>query len=246
MSKYSDGFSNIDNNFGKDSNYDVESGGHVRANNYGIDFDTIQYLQKVYTIVSFMLGTTVLICWASMYNTAFNTWLVNTCTHWTITFLPFVFSIIPMFYIFRNRNNPEKCRIPCAIFTIAMSISVATVCAIYAAAGYRDVVILAFAGTMTIFFALTAFTFQSKIDFSFLNQIVFVGIITLIIISIFGISTYWTSGLGIFIFSCAIILDTFFLIKYGKYLNNPYMGAVNIYLDIINLFLYVLQFLSRD
>mmetsp|Transcript_43448 Transcript_43448/g.84891 ORF Transcript_43448/g.84891 Transcript_43448/m.84891 type:complete len:317 (+) Transcript_43448:103-1053(+) len=121
----------------------------------------------------------------------------------------------------------------------------------YALAGSNSV-IMAAGLTASIFLALTVFTFQSKWDFSFLGAGLFatlwIFMIWGIIMACFGTSPamqYWYCLLGAVLFSLYIVFDTWMLSKvYGP---DDYIAAsISLYLDIINLFLMILQLLRRD
>ena len=56
------------------------------------------------------------------------------------------------------------------------------------------------------------------------------------------------SCLGAFLFSVYIIYDTQLIVGSGKYkfsLDDAYLAAINLYLDIVNLFLHILRIIGR-
>lgn len=81
-------------------------------------------------------------------------------------------------------------------------------------------------------------------------MILFISVISLGIINIFTISSYLQiliAGLGSVLFSGFIIYDTKMITDrtYKVYKKEDFIiASINLYLDIINLFLYVLQCLS--
>lgn len=105
--------------------------------------------------------------------------------------------------------------------------------------------------TATIFFSLTAFTVQSKIDFSFLGAGLFVCLMVLMLFGfgmmIFGASASMYYGYcvaGAVLFSLYIIFDTWMI--HNRLGPDDYiMAAIDLYLDIINLFIFILQLLNR-
>mmetsp|Transcript_581 Transcript_581/g.1227 ORF Transcript_581/g.1227 Transcript_581/m.1227 type:complete len:340 (-) Transcript_581:80-1099(-) len=116
--------------------------------------------------------------------------------------------------------------------------------------GLNSVVLAAFL-TGVIFVGLTVFTFQSKIDFSFLGAGLGVALIMLIlwgfVMSIFGVgSRYLFAMAGSIIFSLYIVYDTWRLCNvYGP--DDYIMASIDLYLDIINLFVMLLSLLqNRD
>jgi FtsH-binding integral membrane protein len=120
----------------------------------------------------------------------------------------------------------------------------------YANKGIESV-LMAVGITAAVFVSLTVFTFQSKIDFSFLGAGLFVVLLIFIFfglgMAIFGASPqlqYFYALAGTIIFSLYIVFDTWLIsAKLGP--DEYIFAAITLYLDIINLFVYVLQLVAR-
>jgi len=104
----------------------------------------------------------------------------------------------------------------------------------------------AFMTTAVAFVALTAYTFISRRDFSFLKGFVWVGLISMIVL---GLSNYFffqspllalgMSGMGVLLFSAFILYDTSNILR--DYPNNEFIAAaLTLYLDVFLLFQHVL------
>jgi len=104
----------------------------------------------------------------------------------------------------------------------------------------------AFMTTAVAFVALTAYTFISRRNFSFLKGFVWVGLISMIVL---GLSNYFffqspllalgMSGMGVLLFSAFILYDTSNILR--DYPNNEYIAAaLTLYLDVFLLFQHVL------
>jgi len=104
----------------------------------------------------------------------------------------------------------------------------------------------AFMTTAVAFVSLTAYTFISRRDFSFLKGFVWVGLISIIVL---GLSNYFffesplmalgISGMGILLFSAFILYDTSNILR--DYPNEEYIAAaLTLYLDVFLLFQHVL------
>jgi len=100
----------------------------------------------------------------------------------------------------------------------------------------------AFMTTAVAFVALTAYTFMSKKDFSFLKGFVWTGLVAMIVL---GLSNYFffesgtlalaTSGIGVLLFSAFILYDTSSVLR--QYPNDEYISAaLTLYLDVFLLF----------
>ncbi|MCL6456874.1 MAG: Bax inhibitor-1 family protein, partial [Gorillibacterium sp.] len=127
--------------------------------------------------------------------------------------------------------------------------------AFYSKTGGFSLVNTAFLVTAGIFAGLTAYAYYSKRDFSFLGGFLFMGLITLVGFSVIGLFTGGfggTLGMGIAI-GGTLIFSGFILYDISKYRSGltdemiP-LAVLNLYLDFINLFLFVLRLLglSRD
>ncbi|MEW9700342.1 Bax inhibitor-1 family protein [Paenibacillus sp. SI8] len=113
-----------------------------------------------------------------------------------------------------------------------------------------NVVSGAFFATAAIFGGLAFYAHRSKRDFSFLGGFLFAGTIGLVLMSLISLfvsfgsvmNLVW-SMIGILIFSGWVLYD---VAQYrdGVASEDVPLAALNIYLDFINLFLYILRFLA--
>lgn len=137
------------------------------------------------------------------------------------------------------------------LFTLGISFSIALLCMVYYAEGFGAELLLAFVITCATFLVLTVFTIVSKIDFSFLAPFLCVGIVILVIWSLImslffafgGYSASWELVFVIFgmaIFVGFIVYDTYMIVtRLG--VDEYIVAAIELYLDVINLFIFVLQ-----
>jgi len=119
-------------------------------------------------------------------------------------------------------------------------------------------VMLAVGITAAVCLGLTVFAFQTKIDFTGLHSVLFVAVLILIIFGIIAmiwkekIITLVYAALGALIFSLYLIYDTQMMIggkhKYSISPEEYIFAALSLYLDVINIFLYILTIIgaSRD
>ncbi|OXU26271.1 hypothetical protein TSAR_002467 [Trichomalopsis sarcophagae] len=119
-------------------------------------------------------------------------------------------------------------------------------------------VILAVGITAFICFALTLFSFQTKIDFTGAGTYLFIAALCLML---FGfIAIFWHGRTVILVYSClGALLFSFYLVydtqlmlggkhKYSLSPEEYIFAALNLYLDIVNIFIYILSIIgaSRD
>jgi modulator of FtsH protease len=108
----------------------------------------------------------------------------------------------------------------------------------------------ALATTSVVFLGLSVYASVTKRDFSFLGAFIFTAILGLIVGSMLNVWLFHSSAaqgafavVGCFIFSAAILFDVWRLSKTLSF-DEPVAFALTLYLDFINLFLYVLQLFS--
>ena len=142
-----------------------------------------------------------------------------------------------------------SCRKPMFwIFTVACSFMVGMSVLSYA----PDIVFMAVITTMLIVWIVNGYSYmcaRQNRDLSFLEPLLLTGLFMLIII---GILNYFIKSslahclitlFGVIIFTGFLLFDLNRLYEKGDrdLINEPMLAAVNIYLDIINLFLYLLE-----
>jgi FtsH-binding integral membrane protein len=107
--------------------------------------------------------------------------------------------------------------------------------------------------TVGIFGGLTIYAFLSRRDFSFMRGMLWVGLITIVLSGLLNVLIVGSTGLGfalavasVLLFSGFVLYDTSNIIR--RYPTNEYVaGALDLYLDIFNIFLALLRILnSRD
>jgi FtsH-binding integral membrane protein len=103
--------------------------------------------------------------------------------------------------------------------------------------------------TLSAFGALTLYAFVSRRDFSawrgFLLTGVVVLFVTMVLMSIFGSSAgfTWIASIGVLLFSGLLVFDTWRMRNvFGP--DDYVIAAVSIYLDLLNMFLFILSLLN--
>jgi len=133
------------------------------------------------------------------------------------------------------------------VVTVCEAVMVGFVCAMYTG----ESVLLATVLTAGIFMGLTLYAFTTKTDFTGMGGYLTAALFGLILTSF--VCMFWPSpiahtllgGCGAILFSCYIVYDTQLICggKHKKYsfgVDDYVFAALNIYLDIINLFFYLL------
>lgn len=140
------------------------------------------------------------------------------------------------------------------ILTFCIATSVGQACAIVAATQNSAIVLEALLATVMGTVGLVFFAFQTKYDLTPLNGILTIGLFSLLgasmLLALFPAALsfidFGMSFLSSLIFSGYIMVDTQ-MISRGGYDNDDYISAaLNVYLDIVNLFMAILRLLSKS
>jgi len=103
--------------------------------------------------------------------------------------------------------------------------------------------------TFTAFGSLTAYAFMSRRDFSAWRGFLLTGVVVLFVSMLIMMFTHstagytWIASIGVLLFSGLLVYDTWRMKNlYGP--DDYVLAAVNIYLDLLNMFLFILSLLS--
>jgi len=204
------------------------------------------FLRKVYSILSMQLLLTVIVSATVVLYSPATLFLVKTPGLLLgISILPFIL-LCPL-YAYHQKHPVNLALL--GLFTVVLSLTVGISCAYTKGRIVLEALIL----TAAVVFSLTGYTFWASKkgkDFSFLGPILFSSLIVIILFSFIqvffplgSLSTTIYGGLGALVFSGYIVYDTDNLIK--RYTYDEYIWAsVVLYLDILNLFLSLLQLLK--
>jgi FtsH-binding integral membrane protein len=162
--------------------------------------------------------------------------------------ITFICAFIPLMLAQRARASfPQNIGFV-FLFTFAMGLYVAPGIA-WAEAHNPGIASQAGLLTFTAFGALTMYAFLSRRDFSAWGGFLFVGLIVLIVTSVlnmfFGSASgfTWIAAIGVLLFSGLLVFDTWRMRNlYGP--DDYVIAAVSIYLDLLNMFLFILSLLS--
>ncbi|KAH9561072.1 hypothetical protein CY35_06G143300 [Sphagnum magellanicum] len=203
------------------------------------------FIRKVYGILSVQLVLTTLVSAIVVFTPAVLLFLQS--NGWSLIFISILPLILmcPLYYY--HQSHPINL-ILLGLFTVAISLTVGIICALTDGIIVLEALIL----TAAVVVSLTAYTYWAAskgYDFSYLGPILFVSLIVLVLFGI--IQAFFPLGpisvtiygvLSALIFSAYIIYDTDNLIK--RYTYDEFIWAsVALYLDVINLFLALLQIL---
>ena len=126
---------------------------------------------------------------------------------------------------------------------------------LYVLAGYvngASILLNALAATIFMAAGSAVFALTTRADLSGMGRVLFMGLIGLIVIALLqlfvpslrtGGMEIAISGIGVVLFAAFIAYDVQRVQALGRLGANPFLLALSLYLDIFNLFLYVLRFM---
>jgi len=204
------------------------------------------FVRKVYGILCAQFVLTTIVSAATVLYTPINELLRDSLG------LAFVIAIMPLILMFPLYHYQQKHPLNfvfLGLFTVCLSLSVGVACANTEGKIVLEALIL----TSGVIVSLTGYTFWASKkgkDFGYLGPVLFAGLVVLLLTSFIQIffpmgptSVAVFGGFGALLFSAYLVYDTDNLIK--RYNYDQYIWAsVVLYLDILNLFLSILNMLK--
>lgn len=166
----------------------------------------------------------------------------------------FIGTLVALFAAYGLRRVPGLNFIALFGFTFLSGMSIAPLLAYYLGMGEGILIKEAFVLTTITFGGLSVYVFVTKKDFSYLGGALFIGLFALIGVGL--VFMFFGPSQGVYTIFCAfgailfcgfILYDTSRMMR--EWQNNDYIAfAIELYLDFLNLFLYILRLLgsSRD
>ncbi|KAH6921757.1 hypothetical protein HPB50_004663 [Hyalomma asiaticum] len=201
------------------------------------------FLRKVYGILSIQLLATTLIAAVGMFTPAVKLYISQ--NHWMVVGAFFMSMALLLALMVKRRETPTNYFLLMG-FTIVQAFTVAVVVSFYD----QMAVLQAFLLTLGVTGGLTLYTFQSKRDFSTWGAGLYAFLMVLLmgsLLQFFLTSSHLEFVLslgGAVLFSFFIIFDTHMLMH--RVSPEEYiLATIELYLDIINLFLHILRILGE-
>uniref|UniRef100_U5EY08 Putative n-methyl-d-aspartate receptor-associated protein n=1 Tax=Corethrella appendiculata TaxID=1370023 RepID=U5EY08_9DIPT len=230
--------------------YDPEDPGSVKGFDFTEESIRKAFIRKVYSILTVQLSITLGFIALFVYHRPTTLWVSRHPELWWIALILMFVTLISMACCGDVRRKAPTNFIFLALFTLAQSFLLAT-----AAANFRsEEVLLAVGITAAVCLGLTLFAFQTKWDFTVMGGVLFVAVIILMLFGILAIFmkgktvTLIYASLGALIFSMYLIYDTQLMMggkhKYSISPEEYIFAALNLYLDIVNIFIYILTIIG--
>jgi hypothetical protein len=157
-----------------------------------------------------------------------------------------------------NKISPSVAGIMFLVYSATMGVTISLMMLVYTGAS----VVMAFGTTAAVFGAMTIFAFTTKMDLTKWRTFLFMGLIGLIIATLLNTFIFRSSGFdlmlsyfGVLLFTGLTAYDTYRIKQMAEspelaaaggdaVLKLSIIGALTLYLDFINLFLFLLRILG--
>jgi FtsH-binding integral membrane protein len=239
-----------------------------------IDEGLRAHMNKVYGLMSVGMLITAAVAWAiagmsvsdvpvgdavqigeGQYLTALGAAIYNTPLKWVVMFAPLV--MVLGFGAVLNRLSVAGAQLYFYVYAALMGLSLSSIFLVFTGASIAQTFLV----TAIAFASLSIYGYTTKKDLSGLGTFLFMGLIGLLVAMIVnwflqspGL-TFAISAIGVLIFAGLTAYDTQRIkneyVQHAQAMDQEWMGkaaimgALQLYLDFINLFMFLLQFLGN-
>jgi len=166
-------------------------------------------------------------------------------------FISMIAIFVPLFLAQRNARVFPKNVLLTLLFTFVEGVFIAPFLAVAEQAAPGTVGQAALL-TFAAFGGLSLYATLSRRDFSAWGSFFFIGLIVLVIATLINFfvasaaASLWISAVGVLIFAGLLVFDTWRIMRSGQFGQDDYVfAAVQIYLDLLNMFLFILSLLGN-
>jgi hypothetical protein len=216
-----------------------------------IDVGLRAHMQKVFGLMGLGTAITGLAAFFTANSPAMLQLLFGTGLRYLVIFAPLAFVLVLSFGI--NRMRASTAQLVFWLFSAVMGLSLASIFIVYT----QQSIVTTFFVSSATFLGMALYGYTTKRDLTGWGSFLFMGLIGLIVASLIGFFVqssalqFAISVIGVLIFTGLTAYDTQ-KIKEMYYAGDSaetggkkaIMGALSLYLDFINLFLYLLRFIG--
>ncbi len=231
--------------------------GSVGAGSRAADIDAglRAHMNKVYGLMSVGMALTGGVAWAVGTNETMLAAIFGTPLKWVVMFAPLV--MVFAFSAMINRMSVAAAQLFFYAFAAAMGLSISYIFAIYTGISIAQT----FFATAIAFASLSLYGYTTKKDLSGMGTFLLMGLVGLIVASVINIFLassalqFAISLIGLLIFAGLTAYDTQSIkneyIAHAQQADQDWlgksaiMGALRLYLDFINMFMFLLQFMGN-
>ena len=220
-----------------------------------IDTGLRAHMNKVYGLMSVAMLVTAGVAWAVGTNEAMLAVIFGSPLKWVVMFAPLV--MVFAFGALIGRMSVGAAQLFFYVYAAAVGLSLSFIFAVYTGTSIAQTFLV----TAIAFAGLSLYGYTTKKDLSAMGSFLIMGLIGLIVASIVNIflassaMAFAISVIGVLIFAGLTAYDTQKIkntyIEHAMHGDQEWlgkaavMGALNLYLDFINMFMFLLQFLGN-
>jgi len=220
-----------------------------------IDEGLKAHMNKVYATMSVGMLLTGAVAWAVGTNDAMMAAIYGTALKWVVIFAPLV--MVFAFGAIINRISAAAAQLVFYVYASLMGLSLASIFAIYTGTSIAQTFLV----TAIAFAGLSLYGYTTKRDLSGFGTFLMMGVIGIVVASIVNIFlassalAFAISVIGVLLFAGLTAFDTQAIkneyIEHAQMGDSEWlgksaiMGALRLYLDFINMFMFLLQFLGN-
>lgn len=220
-----------------------------------IDAGLRAHMNKVYGLMSVGMLLTGGVAWAVGTNDAMVQAIFGTPLKWLVMFAPLV--MVFVFSAMINRLSYGAAQLFFYVYAALMGLSISFIFAAYTGVSIAQTFLV----TAIAFASLSIYGYTTKRDLSGMGTFLLMGLVGLLLASIINIFlassalAFAVSVIGVLIFAGLTAYDTQSIkneyVQHAQYGDQAWldksaiMGALRLYLDFINMFMFLLQFLGN-
>ena len=216
-----------------------------------IDVGLRAHMQRVFGLMGMGTAVTGLVAFFTSQSPTMLDLIYNTQLRWVVMLAPLAFILVLSFGIARMRASTAQ--LTFWAFAAVMGLSLSSIFLVYTG---QSIVTTFFVSAAT-FLGMALYGYTTKRDLTAWGSFLFMGLLGLIVASLVGLFVqssalqFAISVIGVLIFTGLTAYDAQKIkeMYYGgddseTYGKKAVMGALRLYLDFINLFLYLLRFIG--
>jgi len=228
--------------------------GRAGTGTVAIDEGLRAYMNKVYGLMAVAMVLTGLVAWAVGTNPALIQAIFGSPLRWVVMLAPL--GVVFAFGAMINRMSASTAQLVFYVYAALMGLSISFIFAVYSGVSIAQT----FFVTAIAFASLSIYGYTTKRDLTAMGSFLMMGLVGLIVASLVNIFlassavAFAISIIGVLIFAGLTAFDTQSL--KNNYLahaqvgdqdwlqKSAIMGALQLYLDFLNLFMFLLQFMG--
>ncbi|MEI4486903.1 Bax inhibitor-1/YccA family protein [Frigidibacter sp. MR17.14] len=229
--------------------------GRLGAGTLRIDEGLKAHMNKVYGTMSVGMLITALVAWAVGTNEQMLAMIFGTPLKWVVMFAPLI--VVFAFSAMINKMSAAAAQLVFYGYAALMGLSISFIFAAYTGVSIAQTFLV----TAIAFAGLSLYGYTTKKDLSGFGTFLVMGLIGLIVASVVNIFlassavAFAISVIGVLLFAGLTAFDTQNIkvtyLQHAQYGDQEWMaksaimGALQLYLDFLNMFMFLLQFLGN-